>query len=59
MCGLCLLVRHSQRFKKSDLSVFDTQNLSDQITKKRSALPIFKSPSSKARLRNRANSGDR
>ena len=43
MCGLCLLVRHSQRLKKSDLYVFDTQNLSDQVTKKRSPLPAHKS----------------
>lgn len=49
MCGLCSLVKHSQRFKKSDLSVFDPQNLSDQITKKQSALQTkYKSSYSKA-----------
>ncbi len=46
MCGLCSLVKSSQRFKKSDLSVFDTQNLSDQVTKKRSTSSAFKLPSS-------------
>ncbi len=43
MCGLCSLVRRSQRLKKSDLSVFDTRHLSDRVTQKRSPLPAHKS----------------
>lgn len=42
MCGLCSLVKRSQRLKKSDLSVFDTRHLSDQITKQRSTSPASK-----------------
>ncbi len=46
MCGLCSLVRRSQRLKKSDLSVFNTRHLSDQITQQQSTSSAFKLPSS-------------
>jgi hypothetical protein len=42
MCGLCSLVKRSQRLKKSDLSVFDTRHLSDRVTQQRSPLPASK-----------------
>ena len=42
MCGLCSLVKRSQRLKKSDLSVFDTRHLSDRVIKERSPLPAHK-----------------
>ena len=42
MCGLCSLVKRSQRLKKSDLSVFEPRHLSDQITKQRSTSPALK-----------------
>ena len=42
MCGLCSLVKRSQRLTKSDLSVFDTRHLSDRVTQQRSPSPALK-----------------
>lgn len=42
MCGLCSLVKRSQRLKKSDLSVFEPRHLSDRVTQQRSTSPALK-----------------